>query len=213
MRLKYGNSGYYDCRFKIFQSQFRIQIKLFVTGSIRILKIRRLESLRMSEKIANKHGVREILFKNTSILTFVIILLINFGLITSNGSVIFEKKTLTNLGDQTGYFKVAKNLIDLNAIKTPYTLGYPLLMIPLILLLCGFFYIVFYLSYWWSANSDLIDRFLMPAYFLYIYHLGSSNLMPRHGYSKLILEKLEFLNYSFLKNDSIKLNEYRSNRR
>lgn len=52
--------------------------------------------------------------------------------IASNGSFIFEEEFITNYGDQTLYFELARGLYNLTLIKSQFTLGYPFVFLPLI---------------------------------------------------------------------------------
>lgn len=55
--------------------------------------------------------------------------------------------------------------------------------LELLVIISGIIYLLLILSYWWSSADKLIDRFLLPLYFLLIFSLGS-------------LKKINF-NYNF----------------
>jgi hypothetical protein len=68
------------------------------------------------------------------IAALILILLINITILYVNGSAFFEKDFLDRIGDQRLYFDLTKNLLGLNIVKTPYTLGYSLFLLPFVLI-------------------------------------------------------------------------------
>ncbi len=72
--------------------------------------------------------------KNRFYLIFpVLFAMISLVLIISNGSFIFEYDFINRYGDQNLYYKLAYNLAKWEFPKSPYTLGYPLMYLPFII--------------------------------------------------------------------------------
>lgn len=68
------------------------------------------------------------------LLPSVIFIFVSIVLIAINRSFIFEREFISQYGDQQLYYKLARGVLNGEFPKSPYTLGYPLLYMPLLLM-------------------------------------------------------------------------------